>query len=111
MVGGDQIAYRSGADANDESFAELYRAFEQLAGGPDKDISAQAAEGLKEEAETGEQVLESAVRKWLSFLAETAPDARQVAVDTSINPAKGLSMVFQLPPRRTKSKRRRQTPR
>jgi hypothetical protein len=98
FVGRDKIVHSGSADINTvaEAFAKLYQAVEQMPDGPDKAVATQAVKALEQEAKKGEEVEESAVRKWLNFLAETAPDAWKVAVDTFTNPIKGLNTAFQL---------------
>lgn len=56
----------------------------------------QAVQELKAEAVKGEQADEGRVKRWFSFLAETAPDVWEVAVETFKNPIAGVARVFQL---------------
>ena len=85
-LSGDEIA---------KVFAALVQQVNALSDGPDKDIAQSAVQGLKAEAEKGDKAEESTVSRWFSFLAQTAPDAWEVAVETFKNPIKGLSTVFQ----------------
>jgi hypothetical protein len=91
--------------------SEIERAFEsillavtKLPEGEDKEEAKQAVEALKGEACKGEQAQEKKVHKWLVFLLETAPDVCEVAVETFLNPVKGMSMVFQKIAARVKKK-------
>lgn len=51
---------------------------------------------LEAEARKGDQADEKTITKWLGFLAETAADAWEVAVNTLVNPILGVGKVFQL---------------
>ena len=62
--------------------------------GPDKSVAENTIKTLEAEARKGEQASESKVQKWMYFLAETAPDAWEVAVDMFTNPIKGVGTVF-----------------
>lgn len=60
----------------------------------DKQEAQNAIFALEGEAKKSDQADEKRVKKWLYFLAETAPDIGEVAIDTFLNPIKGLSTVF-----------------
>ena len=99
FVGRDKII-PSGLTA--EETATLVAAFDKIAQqvqklpeGPDKSIAKSAVNGLKEVAEKGEKAEENKVKKWFEFLAQTAPDAFEVAIETFLNPIKGISLIFQ----------------
>jgi len=83
-LSGDEIA---------QAFAALAHQVAGMPEGVDKNIARNAVQGLEEEARK-EKPDEKGIRKWLGFLADTAPDAWQVAVDTFANPIKGLSTAF-----------------
>ncbi len=76
-------------------FIDLQNSVDSLPESIDKGIAQSAVAGLKEEAEKGSLAEEKKVSKWLNFLLETAPDAWEVAIQTFINPVKGLNTVFQ----------------
>lgn len=76
-------------------FTRLYQKVETLPDGPDRAAARSAVQGLEVEAKQGEKADESRVSKWLTFLAQTAPDAFEVAVATFLNPIKGLGLAFQ----------------
>lgn len=98
FVGRDKITTGGGADTAVilEAFAQLIEKIESMPAGPDKIIAEQAVGALKEEALKPEpEVQESKVQKWFNFLAQTAPDAFDVAIETFKNPIKGISSVFQ----------------
>ena len=76
------------------AFGVLQRRVEALPQGADKNIAKSAVEALEVEARKGEQAVESTVQKWMNFLAETAPDVWEVAVDTFVNPVKGIGTAF-----------------
>lgn len=102
------VTQSSGA-MNDElarAFAALIEKVNALPDGPDKSAAESAVKGLQAEAEKGEKADESAVRKWFGFLAGTAKDVFDVAVDTFVHPIKGLSTVFQKVAARAKEERK-----
>ena len=76
-------------------FEVIKKEVDSLPEGPDKTIASNAVQALETEALKGDQAEASNVSKWLDFLAKTAPDAFEVAVNTFINPVQGLSTVFQ----------------
>jgi hypothetical protein len=106
ISGGTGFAIGPGAEAhvhqNDrpapDEIGVALRALEQavraLPAGPDRDVADGAVTALAAEARKGEQASESQVQKWLDFLARTAPDAWDVAIDTFSNPVKGIGTVF-----------------
>jgi hypothetical protein len=106
ISGGTGFAIGPGAEANvtqiqgtdsdqiSRAFGELRRQLEQLPQGPDKKMAETALTVLEEEAKKGDQASESTVQKWITFLAETAPDVWEVAIDTFINPVKGIGTIF-----------------
>lgn len=75
-------------------FTSLLAHIEKLPPGDTKKDANQALEGLKQEAAKGGQAEESRVERWLKFLVEAAPDIKDVAVKTFLNPVDGLSEVF-----------------
>ena len=85
-LSGDEIA---------KIFSTLYHSVEALPAGPAKEDAKDAVQKLEAEARKGEQADKGRVQRWFSFLAETAPDAWEVAVQTFINPIKGVGLVFQ----------------
>ncbi len=95
-LSGDEIA---------RVFAALTQEVDALPQGPDKAVAQSAVQGLQDEAKKGDQAQESAVRRWLNFLAQTAPDAWEVAVRTFTHPIQGLSLVFQKVAARAKAER------
>lgn len=84
-----------GADEVARAFAALLAQVQALPDGPAKDDAAEAVQKLEAEARRGDEADEGRVRRWLAFLAETAPDAWEVAVATFTNPIKGVATVFQ----------------
>ena len=72
----------------------------------DKKVAESAIETLEVEARKGDQADESTVKKWMGFLAETAPDAWDVAIDFFINPIKGVGTVFKKIAERAKLERK-----
>jgi hypothetical protein len=93
------------ADEIATAFEALHQKVNAMPNGPDKAIAASAVKTLESEAHKGEQASESQVRKWMNFLAETAPDAWDVAIDTFTNPIKGIGTVFKKIADKAKSER------
>lgn len=91
------VTQSSGTVSDDiaQAFADIVQKVNALPDGPNKDDAKEAVQKLEVEARKGDQVDENRVQRWFSFLAETAPDAWRVAVDTFINPIKGVSTAFQ----------------
>lgn len=83
-------------------FEVIKKEIDSLPEGPDKTIATNAVQALEAEAQMGDKAEASNVSKWLNFLAQTAPDAWEVAVNTFINPVQGLSTVFQKVAKRAK---------
>jgi hypothetical protein len=77
-----------------QSFTRLYKALETLPEGLEKDEARGTIGKLEEEAQKGDRADENRVSRWMNFLAETAPDVWQVAVETFLNPIAGVSLVF-----------------
>lgn len=88
-----------------ETFALLLQRVDEMRNGPAKTMAQTAVQGLEAEAGKGEQAEEKNVDTWFSSLAQMAPDIWDVAVDTFINPIKGLSTVFQKIAKRAKQKK------
>ena len=84
----------AGVDDMAQAFAAILEKVQVLPEGPAKEDAAEAVKKLEAEARQGEQADEGRVRRWLEFLAETAPDAWEVAVNTFISPVAGLGTVF-----------------
>ncbi len=105
---GAQAAVTSTAGATPEeiarAFAILRAKVDALPAGPDKQAAESAVNGLQAEAAKGDQASESNVDKWFRFLAQTAPDAFEVAVATFANPIAGLGLAFKKIAERAKEK-------
>ena len=86
-------------------FAPIVQRVDAMPEGANKDDAKDAIKKLEAEARKGDQTDESRVQRWFNFLAETAPDAFQVAVDTFTHPIKGISTVFQRIAERAKAER------
>jgi hypothetical protein len=79
-----------------KAFAPIMEKVNALPDGPDKGVAQSAVKTLEAEARKGDQADEKTVAKWFNFLAETAPDAWDVAITTLVNPILGVGKVFQL---------------
>lgn len=100
FVGRDKIVYGNefrgeGGHEIAAAFAKLQTALEAKPDTPEKMVATQAVKGLEEEAKKGAQASEETIQKWFQFLLTTLPDVGQVAVETYMNPIKGLSTAFQ----------------
>jgi hypothetical protein len=78
----------------DKVFELLKKQVEKLPAGDERKDAHIAIAELEKEAQKKDQAEESRVKKWMLFLADTAPDALEIAVSTFINPVQGLSAVF-----------------
>jgi hypothetical protein len=87
------------------AFALILQKVNEMPNGPGKIMAQTAVQELKEEATKGAQVEEKNVSEWFKSLAQIAPDIWEVAIDTFINPIKGLSTVFQKIAKRAKEER------
>jgi glutamyl-tRNA reductase len=86
---------------SDSSADNVIKAFEIISekvatfpDGPKKEMAQATIDRLKEEAKKGNKADESKVAEWMSFLAQTVPDAFDVAVATFANPILGLGTAF-----------------
>lgn len=77
-----------------DAFANLLELARDMPEGTERKTAQSTLENLESEAAKGEQADESKVDGWFSSLAQLAPDIWEVAIDTFINPLKGLSTVF-----------------
>lgn len=93
------------ADEIAHAFSALEKALASMPDSPRKEAAAGAVETLEKEARKGEKADESQARKWLDFLVEMAPDVGEVAIDTFINPIKGVGTVFKKIAERAKAER------
>lgn len=90
-------SYQRGADveAISDAFARLHQAVTaSQALVAQKTVAQQALEKLDQEAQKGEAADEEEVQQWLDVLLAMLPDIGEVAIDTFLNPIKGLSTVF-----------------
>lgn len=102
-----QIEQNQGASAEDilKIFSMLQQHVDKIPAGEEKSEAKETLDKLQAEAIKGEAAHEGRVKKYLNFLADTAPDIWEVAVDTFINPVKGLSTVFRKVAERAKAER------
>ena len=75
-------------------FGRIRREIEKLPDGIEKQEANETLDKLEAESHKGDQANENRVERWFKFLAETAPDAWDVAVKTFINPIDGVGEVF-----------------
>lgn len=98
IVGNKNISIFSKSGSTPIEFAQ---AFEKIYGAIDKvtdpiirKSTKNAVEEIEAEIEKGENANMSQIEGWLKFLADMAPDIRDVVVDTLSNPIKGISTVI-----------------
>jgi hypothetical protein len=96
-------------DAIAEAFRPIRDKIHTMEDGPNKSIAEQAVQSLEAEARKGDAADEGNVKKWLTFLAQTAGDAWEVALATFANPAAGVGKVLQLIAARAKEEREKRT--
>jgi hypothetical protein len=103
--GAKAVVTYGASDLSDEikkAFEVLTNKVESMPDNPDKAVAQSAVSALKAEAEKGDEARENNVSKWLTFLAQAAPDVWEVAISTFLNPIQGLSLVFQKVAQRAK---------
>jgi hypothetical protein len=100
---GNQIVDVASAKNIDQLFAMLKQRVDAMGPTEEKEDAQNAISKLEAEAVKGDKADETRVQKWLNFLADTAPDIWEVAVDTFLNPVKGLSTVFRKIAERSKA--------
>lgn len=107
IEGGEGNRIVEGASIEDvgQLFAMLKQRVENIGSTEEREDAQNAISKLEAEAVKGDKADESRVQKWMNFLADTAPDIWEVAVDTFINPVKGLSTVFRKIAERSKAEK------
>jgi hypothetical protein len=93
-TGSGDIVYGAKVTTIDKVFNGLNLELDRMPEGPDKDDARDTLQKLEDEARKGNQASESRVQRWLNFLAETAPDVWDVAIETFKNPISGIGLVF-----------------
>ena len=93
---GAQAIVNQNKDVNEfnQVFVILTQKVTELPESSDKEVAKSAITALQAEAKLGDNAKESNVAKWLSFLAQTAPDIWDVAIATFASPVAGLGMAF-----------------
>ncbi len=79
----------------DEAFLRILEAVKAIPEETEKRKATEIIEKLETEARLGEQAKKERVERWLHFLAEISEDVWEVAINTFINPVKGLGTIFQ----------------
>jgi hypothetical protein len=101
--------YQQGSDAESiaTAFARLYQAVNNSpATAAQKTVAQQAVEKLEQEAQKGETAVEVEVRQWFDVLMAMLPGIGEVAIDTFLNPIKGVSTVFRKVAAKARDQRR-----
>lgn len=78
-----------------KAFAEIKEKVNALPDGYDKEDAKEAVDKLEAEAGKGDQANEGRIRRGFRTLAETAPDAFEVAIAIFIHPIAGLGIAFE----------------
>jgi hypothetical protein len=101
------IEQNQGASAEDiiKIFSMLQQQVDKMPDGEEKGEAKETVEKLQAEAVKGEDASETKLEKYLKFLAASAPDILEVAINTFINPASGVSTVLQKVAQRIKAER------
>lgn len=102
-VGGSIVTGDNNQITQGGSLPEIAAAFSQIQEAlsaaqlpPSQKLVAETVvDNLQAEAEKGELAEESVIQSWLTTLLQMAPDIGEVAIQTFLNPVKGLAMVFQ----------------
>lgn len=102
---GNRIVEGASIEDVGQLFAMLKQRVEGIESTEEREDAKNAVSKLEAEAVKGDKADESRVQKWMNFLADTAPDIWEVAVDTFINPVKGLSTVFRKIAERSKAEK------
>lgn len=92
-----QSADQYGSDTQDiaNAFAAIQTAINEASlNSAQKMVAQTAVDNLLAEADKGETADASVVEQWLVMLVNMAPDIAEVALDTFVNPIKGISTVF-----------------
>lgn len=89
-----------------EAFTKIMEAVNKISNQDDRQKTIKIVEKLEAEAQLGETASEKQVGRWLTFLGEISEDAWEVAVDSFINPVKGLSTVFQKIAKRARAEKK-----
>jgi hypothetical protein len=79
----------------EKAFTLIAKQIQTMPDDQNKNDAIDAVKNLEQEAKKGEKADEGRIKRWLQFLAETAPDVWDVAVTTLSNPIAGLGKVFQ----------------
>ena len=77
-----------------KAFETVYGAVRQVEDPVIREDAQKIVQDIEKEVQKGEEADPSRVERWLKFLAETAPDVWDVAVDTLSNPIKGIGTVI-----------------
>jgi hypothetical protein len=95
------------ADQITIAFRGIEQALTAMPEGPHKESAKSAVKNLETEARKGNQADKTKAQKWIDFLAEIAPDVWEVAIDTFINPIKGMGTVFKKIAEKAKAKEKK----
>jgi hypothetical protein len=105
VIGGDKVVSGDEVENAGVSVAELAQLFQTVyariesPGGPRKADAVevkQTVERIEREAAKGDQASGGSVERWLSTLAEVAPDVLEVAVNALTNPGAAVSSAVRL---------------
>ncbi|MCP4541497.1 MAG: hypothetical protein GY832_30570 [Chloroflexi bacterium] len=78
-----------------DPFHDLYQELAELPDSPEKESMVETLEKLKAESEKGDDADEGAVEELIQNVAEVLPDVAEIAINTMVNPASGLTTLVQ----------------
>lgn len=107
-IGGDNVQQAITQHVqNDQikiAFEPIYKIVSNMAKGSNKEDALDTIQKIEKEAREGNNVDETRLQRLMNFLAETAPDAWDVAVKAFLNPIDGVSEIFRKIAQRSKKK-------
>lgn len=77
-----------------QAFETIYGALQKISDPAVQQDAKDVVQKIESEIRKGDDADPSRVERWLKFLAEMAPDIKDVVVDTLSNPIKGISTVI-----------------
>lgn len=105
-----KIGSEASRDGIGKAFADIKEKVNALPDGLDKEDAKEAVDKLEAEAGKGGQANEGRIRRGFRTLAETAPDAFEVAVATFVHPIAGLGIAFKKIAERAKAEAKKSSP-
>ncbi len=79
----------------DNPFRELVQRLEDMPDSPEKEITVRMLQQLMTESEKGEEADKEAIKGLVGKVAKVLPDIAEIAINTIINPASGVTTLVQ----------------